>query len=131
VTILTFIEDTTAIPTGMSHFAGLQGLPHLTVESSSLSAPSTRVVATLLSGSDRRQVKRGRLAGSLTTTSDADVEGGAVDVTLVWTPGLAATMVLLLRPKSCDGRSQIDDPAVTVAGAPVVVPGAHATGVVP
>jgi hypothetical protein len=46
-------------------------------------------------------------------------------------PGLAATKVLELRPKSCDGRSQIEDPIVAGAGATVVVPGAQATGVVP
>ena len=48
---------------------------HLTVESSSLlRAPSTCVVATLLSGSGRRQAGRGRLIGSLTTTSDDEDE---------------------------------------------------------
>jgi hypothetical protein len=71
------------------------------------------------------------LDGSLTTTSEADEDGGAVDVTLVWIPGLAATMVLRLRPKSCDGRSLIDDPAVTVAGGQAVGSGAQATGTVP
>jgi hypothetical protein len=71
------------------------------------------------------------LAGSLTTTSDADEDGGAVEVTLVWMPGLAATMVLLLRPKSWVGRSQMDDPTVTGAAALVVVPGGHATGIAP
>jgi hypothetical protein len=86
-------------------------LIYLTDESSSLSAPSTRVVARLLSGSDRRHAGAGRFVGSLTTTSDVtDDDGGAVVVTDDRIPGLAATMVVLGLPKSCPGRSQIDGP---------------------
>jgi hypothetical protein len=106
---------------------------HLSVDSSSLfRAPSTRVVATLLSGSGRRQVSFGRTVGSLTTTSDdgEDEDGGAVEVTDDRIPGLDATTVPPPPPKSCVGRSQsaLD---WAVPGTMVVVPGAQATGTVP
>ena len=102
---------------------------HLTVESSSLlRAPSTRVVATLLSGSGRRQESRGRLIGSLTTTCDDEDEGGAVVVTDDLIPGLAATTVVL--PKSCDGRSQMEVDSA-VPGTTVAVPGSQAAGTAP
>jgi len=101
----------------------------LTVESLSLlRAPSTRVVATLLSGSGRRQTGRGRLMGSLTTTSDDEDEGGAVVVTDDLIPGLAATKVP--PPKSCVGRSQMEADGA-VPGTRVVVPGAQAAGMAP
>jgi hypothetical protein len=105
----------------------------LTVESPSR-APSTRVVARLLSGSERRQGdSRGRFAGSLTTTwdddADDDDEGGALVVTEERMPGLAATTVPPLRMR-VGGTSQAD-PTWTVPGTTVVVPGAHATGTPP
>jgi hypothetical protein len=102
----------------------------LTVESPS-SAPSTRVIAGLLSGSERRQGEsRGRLAGSLTTTADddGDDDGGAVVVTEERMPGLAATTVP--PPMIRAGTSQTD-PYWTVPGTTVVVPGAQATGTPP
>jgi hypothetical protein len=106
----------------------------LTVESLSppLSAPSTRVVATLLfSGSDRRHESRERLlVGSLTTTSEEDVDGGAVLVTDDLIPGLDATNVPPPPLRICDGRSQIE-PYWTVPGTTVVEPGAQATGTFP
>jgi hypothetical protein len=66
--------------------------------------------------------------GSLTTTSDDEVEGGAVVVTDDLIPGLAATNVP--PPKSCVGRSQMDV-AVAVPGTTVVLPGAQAAGTAP
>jgi hypothetical protein len=86
----------------------------------------------LLSGSDRRHGdRRGRFAGSLTTTwdDDADDEGGALVVTDERMPGLAATTVPPLRMR-VGGTSQTD-PTWTVPGRAVVVPGAHATGTPP